>query len=104
MSTPALLFCLLFLGLSGCGDSGGYGGGGPEPEPTPDTPAFVAIKPVVERACGGCHNGQVHPLKLDTEARWKGSKARARLEAGTMPPGGRIDAGDKAALLAYFKG
>lgn len=107
--------------LSGCGVSDQPYGEQPEPQqPTPQPapggeqpgpdgggqPApqgFAAIKPVVDRACGTCHSNGQSP-KLETEAAFKTSKVRSLIESGRMPPGGRINAADKTALLAYLKG
>lgn len=64
--------------------------------------AYEKVKPVVDRVCLKCHNTQ-NP-KLDTAVRFKGSKALEEIESGSMPPGGRINAADKKALLDYLKG
>lgn len=89
-------------------------GGGQPQQPTPQQPTpqqpgqpapqgFAAIKPVVDRACGTCHSNGQSP-KLETEQAFKTAKVRQLIENGRMPPGGRINAADKTALLAYLKG
>lgn len=83
--------------------------GGPETDydygdetPPPADPAFVAVQPVVDRECGRCHNGSVHPLKFSSGAAFKGSKAKARIGNGTMPPDRALKPEDKQALLDYL--
>ncbi len=99
-----LCLIALALTLTACGSSDAdYGDKAPAPPPAAD-PEFAAIQPVIERACGKCHNGTVHPLRFTSAAAFKGSKAKARLTAGTMPPApATISAEDKAALLAFLK-
>lgn len=75
----------------------------PPPSPPPATDkAWDEIKPLVQTRCGGCHNGTVHPIKFDTAAKFKGSRAKARITDGSMPPGGGLSATDKQKLLAYL--
>jgi hypothetical protein len=95
------LFVTLVLALgAACGSQ-------PDPYQTgparPPDEAFAAVKPVVDRACGSCHNGQTHPVRFDSAARFKTAEVRRRLETGQMPPGGRISASDKETLLAYLR-
>jgi mono/diheme cytochrome c family protein len=92
----------LALTLAGCG-----GSSKPEeaeaPRAAPD-PEFAAVLPVVEKNCGKCHNGVKHPLKFDSAAKLKGSKAKARITNGSMPPApATISEADKATLLGYLK-
>jgi hypothetical protein len=61
-------------------------------------PRFVAVQPVIARACGGCHNGEEERV-IDSPARLKG--AQSRIESGNMPPGGVLDLVDRAALLSF---
>lgn len=85
---------------------------GPAPAPRPEAPApgggggaagWDSVKALVQKDCAGsgCHDGTQRPFD---EARFKSSKAKARLEAGTMPPGGRISAADKSAMLNFLGG
>lgn len=74
----------------------------PTPSPSPEPKGFAAIKPVIDRDCGGCHNGRVHPLKFDSEAAFRGSKAKARILNGSMPPNGPLAPADKKALLDFL--
>lgn len=101
----SLWLIVLGLALSACGSSdGGYGGDNAPPPPPAADPEFAAVQPVIEKACGKCHNGTVHPLRFDTAAKFKAGKAKARLAAGTMPPPpATISAEDKQVLLAYLK-
>jgi len=70
----------------------------------PPSKAFVEVKPIIEKNCGGCHNGNVHPLKFNTESAFKNAKVRARIENGSMPPPPRQMSGeDKARLIAFLK-
>lgn len=72
---------------------------GPAPQ---DDPAYAAIKPIVDRECVKCHNGKTHPLKFDSAASFKGSKAKTRIGNGSMPPNGQLKDDDKKALLSYL--
>lgn len=77
---------------------------GPPAPPAPDD-GFAAVKPLVDANCGKCHDGVKQTPKFDTAAAFKGSKAKARLMAATMPPApATISASDKAKLLAYLGG
>lgn len=74
-----------------------------EEEQEPADPAWDAIRPVVTRNCTKCHNGTIHPLDFSKKAVFKSSKAKARLQAGTMPPAGNvISKEDKDKLLKYL--
>jgi hypothetical protein len=64
--------------------------------------AWDDVKPLVEAKCGGCHNGTVHPLRFDTGAKFKASKAKLRISNGTMPPSGGLSDADKQRLLTYL--
>lgn len=79
-----------------------------EPKPTQGPPAPAAldfaadIKPLIDANCGKCHNGTKEPA-FDTADKFKASKAKARLGAGTMPPApATISAADKQKLLAFL--
>ncbi len=72
-------------------------------QPAPVDTAYVAIAPLIKKDCGTCHADGGIQKPFDA-ARFKSSKAKARLVAGTMPPGGKIDAVDKAKLLTYLGG
>jgi hypothetical protein len=74
---------------------------GPGPGPQGD-PAWDELKPLVVANCGGCHNGTTHPLKFDSGAAFKRSKAKARISNGTMPPSGALAPDVKAKMLAYL--
>lgn len=89
--------------------AGGCGGGAADepsvqgPPPAPADPAFDKIKPTIARACGRCHNGVKHPLNFLAPGVFKGSNAKARIEAGTMPPPpATLTEIDKADLLGYL--
>lgn len=102
MKTCFSILAVAALSLSGCGGAGNTYGDDPAPQPDA---AFDAVKPLVAKNCGGCHNGSTHPLKFDSGAKFKASKAKARLTAGTMPPSPKtISDEDKQALLAYLGG
>lgn len=96
---------LLIVLLTGCGtESNSTPPPAPEPSPSAD-PVWVEIKPIIDRNCGKCHNGQVHPLKFDTAQRFKGSKAKARITDRTMPPTGTVMSdSDRTKLLKYLGG
>lgn len=90
-----------------CGGRNGYTDGGDEQGPPPGEDggeeygwddAAVDLK----AACGKCHDGAGQKA-FDSKARLFSSKALARIENGTMPPGGGGDAGAKSRLVAYLK-
>ena len=101
---------MIIMIASSCGgrNDGGYADGGDEQGPPPDdtdgggSDDWGAIKTVIDGACGKCHNG-TNQKAFDSEQRFRSSKALARLEAGTMPPGGKIDPTAKAKLIGYLK-
>lgn len=67
-------------------------------------PKWDAVKALIAKNCGKCHNGQNQPA-FDSAAKFKASAARAKLEKGLMPPPpAAISAADKAELLAYLGG
>jgi hypothetical protein len=101
LSVIALAIVLVVVMVSGCGTESKKASEPPPPPPA-DTAWTGEIKPLVERHCGGCHNGTTHPLKFDTGAKFKGSKARVRISNGTMPPNGALPDDVKAKLLAYL--
>ena len=77
-------------------DGNGDAGGG-------DAESFASLKPVVDKNCGGCHNGSVHPLKLDTEAAFRNARVKARIAGGTMPPPpARMSTDDKQRMLSFL--
>lgn len=92
--------------LSACGNS--YEPPQAEPAPGGTEPgsagSFAAIAPVVQRSCGRCHNGSVHPLKINSQASFKTQKNLQLIESGRMPPGGGLPAADKTALVGYLRG
>lgn len=94
------LLIVVVLFFFGCGTSS-KSSPPPPPPPVTDT-AFEAVRPLVEQKCGPCHNGTVHPLKFDTGAKFKASKAKARITADTMPPTNKLDSDSKQKLLAYL--
>lgn len=77
-------------------------GTGTGTDPTPDR--FAALKPKFDQYCGTCHNGRVHPLKLDSEQAYRNSRAAARIRSNTMPPGGGLPAAVKAEFLSFLGG
>lgn len=97
----SVLMLVLVL-MTGCGTESKTPD--PGPPPPPDN-AFAEIKPTVDKNCGKCHNGSTHPLKFDTAAKLKASKAKLRVSNGTMPPSPHsISDADKQKLLAYLGG
>ena|SRR3990167_3268525 len=65
--------------------------------------AWLDLKPIVQANCGGCHNGTTHPLVFDSGAKFKASKAKAKLVAGLMPPPPAVISADaKAKMLTYL--
>ncbi len=89
---------LIALTIDSCGSGdSGYGDSKPSPK---DSEKFVAIKPLIAKTCGKCHG--VTQKAFDSEARWKSSKAKARIIDGSMPQGSTLDPKDKEALLASF--
>lgn len=64
---------------------------------------FEEVRPLIDEHCGGCHNGQRHPLKLDNDIVWQASTARERILDGSMPPGTRLETRVKTALINSFQ-
>lgn len=97
------LAVLLIVLATGCGtESNSKDAEPPGPPPAADK-AWDEIKPVVDRNCTKCHNGSVHPLKFDTAAKFKGSKAKARITDRTMPPAPAVMSDtDRQKLLTYL--
>lgn len=107
-AVKAILVFLVAAVLVSCTDGGGYGDqGGGQPPPSTGDAAWDRVAPVIAANCGGCHaagNARGLPT-FGSAAAFKGSKAKARLTAGTMPPAPKtISDGDKAALLSYLGG
>lgn len=99
----SLMLLLVVLWVCGCGVESKSSDEPPPPPPPAADKDFDEIKPVIDRNCTKCHNGAVHPLKFDTAAKFKGSKSKARISNGTMPPAGNVlSAEDKQKLLAYL--
>lgn len=78
----------------------------PSPAPTSTPPQadadWGALQPLVAANCGKCHNGTNHPLKFDSGASFKASKAKLKISNGTMPPVGALAPDVKAKMLAYL--
>lgn len=104
-----LLFLATFLVFAGsCGSDGGTEyrtKPKPAPKPGPDTggegPSFAAIKPNVDRYCGGCHNGSNQRVFKDGE---DFKRAAGRIENGTMPPSGNLPLDVKNDFLEFIEG
>jgi hypothetical protein len=101
---------LLLLALTACGtDPAPQPAPQPTPTPSPNpTPGgdvvWEDVEAIVKGNCGNCHNGLVHPLKIDSEVTFKTAKVKQRIENGSMPPPPRkLAVDDKKALLALFK-
>ena len=56
------------------------------------------IASIVESSCNNCHGKSIG--SAFTGSNFK-AQAQTRVANGSMPPGGKISAEDKAALLAY---
>lgn len=101
-----LLLCVLAIAiLTSCGSATRDADPSPQGPPAAPDPAWDTVKPAVARACGGCHDGAKHPLDFHKKAVLLGvrAKAKARIEAGTMPPAGSlITTADKEAILNYL--
>lgn len=103
---PLLWSSVLWLFVS-CGSDYSDEGYQQQPPPPPVTKppvglSFEGVKPILDKDCGGCHNGRVHPLKFDSEAAFRGSRAKARILNGSMPPNGPLAPADKKALLDFL--
>lgn len=90
---------LLFIGIFffGCGDY--YEG--QDNENKPDSQEYIAIKPLIVKNCGECHNGS-NQKKFDNEQRFLSSQAKARIKNGSMPQGKKLSTEDKQKFLDYF--
>jgi len=75
----------------------------PKASPVRDA-AFTAIYPIIRANCTPCHDGIKHPVKFETPEQFKGSKARARITNGSMPPSPKkMTADSKGKLLEYLQ-
>jgi hypothetical protein len=62
------------------------------------------VAAIIQTDCAGCHDGSKEPL-LTPKATFLVSPAKAKLQAGQMPPPPKtISDSDKATLLAYLGG
>lgn len=99
----ASLFLLLFvLALMACGDDKKPETYGPPPVVVSDPAWDNEIKALVQNKCGPCHNGTIQPLKFDSAAKFRASKAKIRISNASMPPNGPLDETSKQKLLAYL--
>ena len=98
---------LLVLFMFGCAekkttiykpDPGGDGGGDSALEEK-----YNEIKSTLTSSCetAGCHAGGAI-ADLSTASKFKNGNSKARIENGTMPPGGNISEADKEKLLSFF--
>lgn len=91
------LFLVILL-IGSCGEPADY----EEEKRTPvDSGKFKAVKQLISDNCGKCHNGSVQKA-FDSEARWNGSQAKARITNGSMPTDKKLSDQDKNTLLASF--
>jgi 3',5'-cyclic AMP phosphodiesterase CpdA len=70
--------------------------------------AFAGGADVLQKRCISCHNAKarVGGLSLETRAAAEAvltGRPRARVEAGQMPPGGGLAAGERAEVLAWLE-
>ena len=115
MFSPAILFSLILVSFSGCGDksdplSSGSGNGDDEMTVT----YTEHVKPILEQSCTSCHaadregagrNGAPLNVNLDTYENTveSGLRANVRIQAGTMPPGtGGIPAEERALFQSWI--
>lgn len=71
--------------------------------PEPASPKFEALKPTLATYCLPCHNGEKHPLDFSSEEIFAKSKAKLRVENGSMPPGKPLEAEAKEKFAAYYR-
>jgi mono/diheme cytochrome c family protein len=82
----------------------------PTPTPTPaPTPTWSGqIQAIVTQNCGACHRGATAAagVKLDTYANVSrnASQALSAIQAGRMPPGGRVPAAQVQAIQSWIAG
>ena len=91
-------FCLLFILplLDACGTQESVNVVR-KPRPVPAV-SWDEIKPLVEASCNKCH-GKTIGSAFNKDS--FGAKAQARIENGSMPPGGGLDSAIKSKLLSY---
>lgn len=94
-----MLKVFIFLLLTTCG---GYDDRYGSEEPSkPDSEKFKAVKAVIDRECGRCHNGSIQRA-FNNEQRWLSSAAKQRINDASMPPDKRLSDSDRAKLLSSF--
>lgn len=89
------LACLVvLLGAAACGS----------PEPVGAPPAEPGSPDaLVQEHCGRCHAGQSPRLQSVADLRANGARAKARIEARTMPPDRGLSAESKRRLLEVIR-
>lgn len=95
-----MLFAAFVISMTSCGSSDS----GKSYYPPNDPEWEQKVSPVVQRDCGPCHDGKNQP-KFVSGQQFKLSAARAKIEAGQMPPPPKtVSDQDRAILLGYLKG
>lgn len=100
---------LVAVFLPACGSSGDAG-----TCPAGSTATYAGeIKPIVERACTGCHastlsgnarSGAPGSVNLDSyaAAAAAGAQSNQAVQSGHMPPGGGLSAADRTAFACWI--
>lgn len=88
-------FFVIVFALVGCGSK--------EQESSIAKPEskFGKAQALIAVYCANCHDG-VKQKAFDTEARWLESKAKARIENGSMPPNKPLEPQVKTSFLETF--
>lgn len=88
------VFCAVLV-ITGCGSKD-------EPAKAANPQSkFGQVQPLIAEHCANCHDG-VKQKAFDSEERWLSSKAKARIENGSMPPNKPLSKDVKDRFLASF--
>ena len=72
--------------------------------PPPSDESYSQVASIVADNCGVCHNGNIHPRRINSAASFRGAEITRRIDTGNMPPSPRrVAPGDKQKLLTYLR-
>ena len=80
---------------------------GTSPAPTDATVTYEAVAPILQKTCvQGCHSAtgiqKRHPFETKDQVIASAATMKARIEDGSMPPGGNFDPNERALVLTFL--